>query len=340
MANPPPRSPAFRSRGPRLQCDLCPKACVIGPEERGECRIRVNLDGELKAVTYGLPSAVHLDPVEKKPLHHFRPGRRILSVATAGCNLHCRNCQNWSLSQTDPEELDNSHLPPADVVALCRARAAPMVAFTYSEPLVFYEYTLDTFTAARDAGLDTVLVSAGYANPAPLRRLFQVTSAANIDLKALDDGFYRDVCDGTLQPVLDALVLAKELGVWLEVTHLVIPTLNDDPRDVERLCRWMLDQLGPDTPLHLSRFTPRHRLRNLPPTPSDTLTRLAALARDVGLRYVYVGNVFGNPDQNTRCPRCETLLVDRTGYVVRLNRLADTDGACPKCDDPIPGTWT
>ncbi|MFC1609637.1 AmmeMemoRadiSam system radical SAM enzyme [Myxococcota bacterium] len=323
-----------------VQCEICPKACVIGPGQRGDCRIRVNLDGTLRAVTYGLPSAVHIDPIEKKPLNHFRPGLPILSLATTGCNLHCKNCQNWTLSQTDPEDADNHALPPPAIVQLCRDKRVPMVAFTYSEPLVFYEYTYEGCVAAREAGLDTVLVTAGYANPGPLRHLFEVTSAANIDLKALSDQFYRDVCAGTLKPVLDALVLAKECGVWLEVTHLVVPTLNDEPHMMRALARWMFHNLGPDTPLHVSRFSPHYRLKNLPPPPEETLDRFGAEAREQGLRYVYVGNVWGSNSESTSCPNCQTLLVERRGYVIRQNLLEDTAGRCPTCGVDIAGVWT
>ena len=322
-----------------VQCELCPKACVIGPGERGDCRIRVNLDGELRAVTYGLPSAVHIDPIEKKPLNHFRPGRAILSLATVGCNLHCRNCQNWTLSQTDPEDADNVALPPEAIVELARSRGVPMVAFTSSEPLAYYEYTLEGSAAARAAGLDTVLVSAGYANPGPLRRLFQVTSAANIDLKAFSDDFYRRICGGTLKPVLDALVIAKQEDVWLEVTNLVIPTLNDDPKMMDAMARWMVKNLGSDTPLHLSRFTPRYRLENLPPTPGKTLDQLADVAQQAGLHHVYVGNVLGSSRQNTYCSHCHGLLVERRGYTVGHNALATSKGLCPHCETPAAGVW-
>lgn len=324
---------------PTVQCDLCPKVCVMRPGERGDCRIRVNLDGALLATTYGLPAAVHVDPIEKKPLYHFRPGKPILSLATAGCNLHCRNCQNWNLSQTNPEDLDNVALPPDAVVALAQRRRIPLIAFTYSEPLAFYEYTLEGSEAARAAGIDTVLVTAGYANPGPLRRLYQVTSAANIDLKAFSDRFYQEVCGATLQPVLDAMVLAKEAGVWLEVTHLVIPTLNDEPRLFAEMCRWLLANLGSDTPLHLSRFTPRYQLENLPPTPERTLTRMAAEARDAGLNHVYVGNVLGSADQHTVCPSCELRLLERRGYVIGPNPLQESGGQCPRCRTPIAGVW-
>ena len=327
-------------RGPAVQCDLCPKACVMRPGERGDCRIRVNLDGKLTASTFGLPSAVHVDPVEKKPLYHFRPGLPILSLATAGCNLHCRNCQNWTLSQANPEDMENVSLPPAEIVALARRNRVPMVAFTYSEPLVFYEYTYEGSQAAREAGMETVLVTAGYANPGPLRRLYGVTSAANTDLKAFSDRFYRDVCGATLKPVLDGLVLAKEMSVWLEVTKLVIPTLNDDPGLVKEMARWMVRNLGPDTPLHFSRFSPRYKLENLPPTPAETLTRLADVAREQGVRHVYVGNVLGSEEQNTLCPGCRRVLVERSGFHIRKHLLKDTGGRCPGCGLSIPGVWS
>lgn len=323
-----------------VRCELCPKACVMAPGERGDCRIRVNLDGTLAAVTYGLPSAVHIDPVEKKPLYHFRPGLPILSLATAGCNLHCRNCQNWNLSQANPEDLENVSLPPAAVVDLARRNRVEMVAFTYAEPLTFYEYTLEGSEAARAAGMDTVLVTAGYANPGPLRRLYGVTSAANIDLKAFSDRFYRDVCGATLKPVLDSLVLAREMGVWLEVTNLVIPTLNDGPSEVRDMCRWLVANLGADTPLHFSRFHPRYKLENLPPTPGETLDRLAEVARGEGLRYVYVGNVLGARGQDTWCPGCGELLVERRGFTVTRRLLAGGRSACPACGAAVAGVWT
>jgi len=319
---------------------LCPKSCVLAPAERGDCRIRVNVGGRLVATTYGLPSAVHIDPIEKKPLYHFRPGLPILSLATAGCNLHCKNCQNWNLSQVNPEDIENTSLPPSAIVNLARRNRVPLVAFTYSEPLAFYEYTLEGSEAARAAGLDTVLVTAGYANPGPLRRLYGLTSAANIDLKAFSDEFYRDVCGATLKPVLHSLVLAREMGVWLEVTNLVIPTLNDDPATVREMCRWLVGNLGPDTPLHFSRFHPRYKLENLPPTPAETLARLAAIAMDAGLRYVYVGNVVDAGGQDTRCPRCAELLVERRGFTVVQHRLATGGGDCPVCGFRVAGVWT
>ena len=320
-----------------VTCQLCPKLCRIAPGQSGECRIRVNLDGKLRAVTYGRPCSLHVDPVEKKPLFHFLPGSSIFSIATVGCNLHCRNCQNWEISQANPEEEPAYLCPPEKVVVLAEEERCRSVAYTYTDPVVFYEYALETSIVARAAGLKNVLVTAGYANPDPWRRLCRVTDAANIDLKFIDDRHYREICGATLKPVQDALVIAKEEGVWVEVTNLVIPTLNDDEPAIRRLSAWVHDHLGPETPLHLSRFFPRYRLKNLPPTSRATLLRAHEIAREVGLQYVYVGNVPGSGGENTHCPGCGAKLIPRVGY--RLGEIRMHDGKCAGCDRPMEGVW-
>jgi pyruvate formate lyase activating enzyme len=320
-----------------VQCQLCPKACRIAPGQSGECRIRINVDGRLLAVTHGFPCAVHVDPIEKKPLFHFLPGTPIFSIATAGCNLHCKNCQNWEISQANPEDIQAYDLPPDKVVEVARARGCTSIAYTYTEPLVYYEYALEASTRAREAGLRNVLVTAGYVNPAPARRLFEVTDAANIDLKAMDDGFYRDVCSATLGPVLDTLVLAREMGVWVEVTNLVIPTLNDEPAMIRKLARWVVDNLGADTPVHFSRFSPRFKMQNLPPTPESTLLEARAEAQDAGVRHVYIGNVPGSEGETTFCPEDGTRLIRRIGFTVESSALKD--GCCPGCGTPVAGVW-
>jgi pyruvate formate lyase activating enzyme len=320
-----------------LKCELCPKGCVLEPGQSGECRIRVNSGGKLLAVTYGYPSAVHIDPVEKKPLYHFLPGTPILSLATVGCNLHCKNCQNWSLSQANPEEEDAFSLPPAAVTSLARQRKCLSVAYTYSEPLVYYEYTLDSCIAAREAGLKNVLVTAGYINEPPLRHLCQYVDAANIDLKAMSDKFYREICDATLKPVLNTLVVCKSMGVLVEVTNLVMPGLNDKDREIEALCRWIAANLGKETPLHFSRFFPQYRMRHLPPTPAATLRRAREIAVAAGLHHVYVGNIMVDDSSNTYCPSCSKKLVSRIGYHVEENHI--TEGRCPDCQTEIYGIW-
>lgn len=320
-----------------VDCELCPKLCRIAPGQSGECRIRVNLDGRLRAVTYGRPCSVHIDPIEKKPLFHFLPGTEIVSVATVGCNLHCRNCQNWEISQANPEEEPAHVLPPDRLVAETKRADCVSIAYTYTDPIVFYEYTLETAERAREAGLRSVLVTAGYANPAPWRRLCRAVDAANIDLKFFDDRLYRENCDATLAPILAALEIAKEEGVWVEVTNLVIPTMNDDLPSIRKMCRWILEHLGAETPLHFSAFFPRYRLKNLPPTPTDTLVAAREAAMEVGLLHVYLGNVITKDGENTICPGCGARVIERVRYQVRPPRMKD--GACAACGRKLAGVW-
>ncbi len=320
-----------------VQCELCPKNCLIEPGQSGECRIRVNLDGRLVAVTYGYPCSVHVDPVEKKPLFHFLPGTPILSLATVGCNLHCKNCQNWEISQENPENIQAHHLPPDQVAPLAQRYDCLSIAYTYTDPAVFYEYALDCAIEAKEAGLKNVLVTAGYMNPKPMKNLYQHVDAANIDLKALSDDFYRDICDGTLEPVLNTLVTAKSMGVLVEVTNLLIPTLNDSSEDIRKLCAWVVENMGRETPLHFSRFFPNYRMKNLPPTPPDTLDRAREIADAEGLHHVYVGNIHRPEASNTYCASCGKLLVERVQYQVVQNRIAS--GACPDCRTKVHGLW-
>ena len=321
----------------RVQCKLCPKDCVIDPGQSGECRVRVNVDGKLLAVTYGRPCAVHVDPVEKKPLFHFLPATTILSIATVGCNLHCKNCQNWEISQANPEETPAAELLPQQVARLASEYDCRSVAYTYTDPLVFYEYTLDSCRCVKEAGLRNVLVTAGYVNEEPMRRLCQHVDAANIDLKALSDKFYRDICRATLKPVLNTLVVCKSLGVEVEVTNLVIPTLNDSDKMLRDLCRWLVQNLGRETPLHFSRFFPQFQMKNLPPTPAQTLDRAKQIAQSEGLHYVYIGNITRSGAEDTFCPGCRKRLVQRHGYSVLENRIQS--GRCPDCQEEVYGIW-
>lgn len=322
-----------------VTCELCPRGCVIPEGGAGDCRVRVNLGGELRATTYGRPSALHVDPMEKKPLYHFLPGTPVFSLATAGCNLHCLNCQNWQLSQRGGEEMEAIYrAEPAEILNTAIQEGCHSIAYTYSDPIVFYEYTRDTSTLVRARGLRNVLITAAYINPKPLRQLCQVLDAANVDLKAMDDALYRQVTGGTLQPVLDALRILREEGVWLELTNLVIPTLNDDLAMIRRMARWIEQELGADTPLHFSRFQPQYRMRNLPPTPAETLEYARAEAMDAGLRYVYIGNLMGHAGNSTYCPTDGTPLIARTGFWI-TNRRLTADGRCPSCDERIPGVW-
>lgn len=320
-----------------LQCDLCPKRCLIEPGQSGECRIRVNLDGDLVAVTYGHPCSVNVDPVEKKPLFHFLPGTGILSIATVGCNLHCKNCQNWEISQANPEDRRAYSLPPDQISAVAKKHRCRSIAYTYSDPVVYYEYALDCSVRAKEEGIRNALVTAGYLNAEPWKELCRHVDAANIDLKALSDSFYRDICGATLQPVLNSLVTAKSMGVWVEVTNLVIPTLNDSDDAIETLCRWVVQNLGKETPIHFSRFFPQHRMQNLPPTPARTLENARKIAKAEGLHHVYVGNLISQEGESTFCPSCGNLLVQRRRYTILENNLSGN--RCPSCGTEVAGLW-
>jgi len=321
----------------KVQCELCPKNCVIDDGQSGECRVRINIEGTLKTVVYGFPCSINIDPVEKKPLFHFLPGTRILSLATVGCNLHCRNCQNWEISQANPEDSQAVYCPPEKLVELSRRNGCPSVAYTYTDPIVYYEFTYDTAKIARDAGLRNVLVTAGYINEQPWKRLLHFIDAANIDLKGITEEFYRKVCAATLRPVQQALILAKASGILLEVTNLIIPTLNDKPEQIRKLVRWVRENLGQETPMHFSRFFPRYKMRNLPPTSAKTLDLAREIARDEGLHYVYIGNLLSKEGQSTYCPGCKSPLIERSGYTILQNRLAH--GRCPDCNHEIYGVW-
>lgn len=317
---------------------------MIEPGQSGECRVRVNLEGTLRTVVYGYPCSISVDPIEKKPLAHFLPGTGILSIATVGCNLHCKNCQNWEISQANPEEMsaifysrEKLFWSPQDLIDVTKKSGCPSLAYTYTDPIVYYEYTYDTAKLAREAGIRNVLVTAGYINAEPWKRLLKFIDAANIDLKGMTDEFYREVCSGTLKPVLNALVMAKAAGVLVEVTNLLIPTLNDKPEQIRELCRWIKANLGGETPLHFSRFFPRHKMLNLPPTSLKTLDLARTIATEEGLHYVYIGNISSKKGQNTYCPGCQSLIIERSGYTILKNNLKN--GACPKCAREIYGVW-
>jgi len=321
----------------KVQCELCPKACVIQPGQSGECRVRINIDGVLRTVVYAYPCSIHADPVEKKPLFHFLPGTRILSIATVGCNLHCKNCQNWEISQANPEQSQAYFYPPDKLVAAAVEYGFPSIAYTYTDPVVYYEYTYDTAKLARAQNIRTVLVTAAYISKEPWRRLLEFVDAANIDLKGITDDFYRRVCSGTLKPVQQALVLAKAAGIMVEVTNLIIPTLNDKPEHIRQLVQWVRRNLGSETPVHFSRFSPRYKMRHLPPTSARTLELAREIAMSEGMQYIYIGNIQSKEGQNTYCPACKKLLIERIGYAVLQNRLAE--GCCPDCGTQIYGVW-
>ena len=328
--------------GNYVRCNLCPHRCIIADGERGKCRVRENRRGILYSMVYGNPCAVHLDPIEKKPFYHFLPTISAFSLATAGCNLRCLYCQNWEISQFPPEETQNADLPPGQVVGAALQSASktgvpPVIAYTYSEPTAFYEYTLATSRLAKEQGLRNVVISAGFINPEPLRELCGVVDAIKIDLKGYDETFYREVCQAELGPVLETIQVIYESGVHLEIVNLVVPTLNDSLEQLRALSRWLAESVSPDVPLHFSRFMPQYKLMNLPPTPVETLESARQVALEEGLRFVYIGNVPGNPGDNTYCPKCGKTLILRQGFTVMEYHLRGSK--CEYCGKPIPGVW-
>jgi pyruvate formate lyase activating enzyme len=323
--------------GNHVKCQLCPRGCIIAEGHRGECRVRENRDGKLYTMVYGNPCAVHVDPIEKKPFNHFLPTTLAFSIATAGCNLHCLYCQNWTISQVPPEETENVDLPPEQVVEWALKTDCHSIAYTYSEPTIFYEYMLDTARLARHAGVRNVVITNGYIRPAPLRELCRAVDALRIDFKGFRESFYEKVCSGTLSPVLEAIKIAYEEGVHLELPILVVPTLNDDEDETRGMCRWIMDNVGPDVPVHFNRFGPMYKLQKLPPTPVETLERAREIAMEEGIHYVYIGNVPGHPANNTYCAHCGKLIIGRRGFYVTEYHLVE--GKCEFCGQPIPGVW-
>lgn len=320
-----------------VQCHLCPRNCVIPPSKRGFCGVRENQGGILYTLVYAKPVAVHIDPIEKKPLFHFLPGTSAYSVATVGCNLRCKFCQNWEISQRRPEEVDYINLEPAGLVKNAKDSGSATIAYTYTEPVIFYEYMLETAKLAKAQGLKNIMHSAGYVNEKPLRELVKYLDAANIDLKGFSEDYYAKISEATLGPVLNTLKILKESGVHLEITTLVLPGFNDDPETLKRMCLWIKDNLGADTPLHFSRFFPLYKLAALNPTPVETLEKAREIALASGLKYVYVGNLAGNPAEQTYCPKCKKVVIRRAGYMISEVNL--TDGKCKFCGEKIAGVW-
>ncbi len=320
-----------------LKCKLCPQHCEIKEGKVGDCRTRENIDGKLYTLVYGNPCAVHIDPIEKKPLNHFLPQSLAYSIATAGCNLACLNCQNYTISQVSPHDTRNYDLMPDQVVEEALKYNTRSIAYTYSEPIVYYEYVYDTAKIARLKGLKNVFISAGYINEQPLRDICKYLDAANIDLKSLSDETYEMLNAGTLEPVLNTLKVMKEEGVWLEITNLVVPSWTDDLDMIKKLVDWLYKNGFEDTPLHFSRFHPAYKLTNLPPTPVETLNKARDIAMNTGLKYVYIGNVPGTEGDNTYCPNCKKLLIERKGYQILQNNIKD--GKCSNCGTPIAGVW-
>lgn len=321
-----------------VRCQICPNECTIKEGVAGDCRNRMNIKGKLYSIAYGNPCSVNVDPVEKKPLFHFLPDSYSFSIATAGCNLACLNCQNWTISQSSPLETKNYDLMPLAVVDEAIENKCRSIAYTYSEPVTFFEYTLDTSKIARSRGIKNILVSAGYINEPPLREIAGYIDAANIDLKSFSEQTYLKLNGGDLKTVLNTLLVLKEMKVWLEITNLVIPSWTDDMNMIKDMCSWLMSNGFEDCPLHFSRFYPQYKLTRLPATPVATLEKARDIALEAGMKFVYIGNISGSEAANTYCPKCHKIIVERKGFNIMSNNIKA--GKCGYCGESIPGVWT
>ena len=321
-----------------VQCQLCFRRCVIQPGKRGFCGVRENRSGILYSLVYARPCAIHIDPIEKKPLFHFLPGSSAFSIATAGCNLRCLFCQNWQISQAKPEEVNSIYLEPQGLVEKATQSSALTIAYTYTEPTIFYEYMLDTAKLAKIRGIKNIMHSNGNLNEEPLRELCKYLDAANIDLKGFSQKYYSEMTTGELEAVLKTLKILKQEGVWFEITNLILPGLNDDTQMITKMCLWIKENLGDDIPVHFSRFWPMYKMLSLNPTPIATLEKARKIAQDCGLKYVYIGNVPGHEAENTYCPSCGKVIIKRSGYSI-LEVNLDNEGKCKFCGEKISGVW-
>jgi pyruvate formate lyase activating enzyme len=321
----------------KIKCKLCPRECNIGDRETGYCGVRENHGGIYYSLVHSRVCAAHIDPIEKKPLFHYLPGTLAFSIATAGCNVNCKFCQNWDISQVRPDQVPAQYAPPKLVADAARQRGCPTIAYTYSEPVVFSEYIMDVADAGHEAGVRSVVVSNGYIQEEALKTAYGKMDAVKIDLKAFSESYYKDVVVGELKPVLDTLVTLRKMGKWTEIVYLVVPTLNDSDTEFRGLARWVKANLGEDVPVHFTQFHPEYLLKNLPITPVPTLERAKAIADAEGLHYVYIGNVPGHPAENTYCPKCRRIVVERTGFTIK--QMLIRKGSCPFCGQQIPGIW-
>jgi pyruvate formate lyase activating enzyme len=328
----------YMAQTPRgVKCTLCPNNCILEEGETGDCRVRVNVDGKIYSLAYGDPCAVNIDPIEKKPLYHFKPTSKAFSIGTAGCNFACLNCQNWQISQRSPKETNNKEYFPKQVVDYAVQHQCKSVAYTYTEPTVFYEYMYDTAKIARDKGLKNLMITNGYIHKKPLEELSKYLDAANVDLKSVSNKTYITLNAGTLQPVLDTLRVLRDQGVWLEITNLVIPGYTDNLDMIKAMCEWFVKNDFRKYPLHFSRFYPAYKLRRVSETPLSILVKAREIAKDAGMQYVYLGNVTENDASNTYCHHCGELIIRRSGY--RITKYNIKDGNCGECGKAVPGVW-
>lgn len=322
--------------GNMVKCNLCPNHCVLSEGRIGLCKARKNIEGELYSLVYGKVSSQHVDPIEKKPFFHVLPGQNAYSIATTGCNLSCLYCQNFEISQVFPEDVQSKDMTAEEVVDDALKSKSPIIAFTYNEPTIFYEYMYDIAKLAKENGLKTVVVSSGYINQEPLKELLPYIDAYKIDLKAFKEDFYQKFTNGHLEPVLETMKTIKASGVWLEIVNLLIPGENDSEQEIREMAKWIKENLGDDVPLHFSRFYPMYKLQNLPATPEETVIKARKIAMEEGLKYVYVGNISYPEGEDTYCPKSGQIAIERQGYLVVSNNLKN--GLC-KDGEVIAGVW-
>ena len=327
-----------RRGGEKLQCTLCPHQCLISSGKRGICGVRENRKGKLFSLVYGKVISWAVDPIEKKPLYHFYPGETAFSFATVGCNLSCLNCQNYTISQLprQTDEIPGESISPQRIVELTIKRGARIIAYTYTEPTIFYEFAYDTCRLAHAQGIKNVFVTNGYSMPQPLKEISPILDGANVDLKSMREEVYRKICSAQLKPVLESIALMKKLGIWVEVTTLVIPGINDSEDELDSIATFLV-QVGNETPWHLSRFYPTYKMRQYPHTPVETLLRAREIGERRGLKYIYIGNVQGQKSENTFCPRCGRMIVERRGFWTGETNVEK--GKCRFCDNKIEGVW-
>ncbi len=321
----------------KVQCLICFRECIIPVGSRGVCFNRENRDGVLYTIVYSKPSAVQIDPIEKEPLYHFLPGSQILCIGTAGCNFKCKHCHNWHLSQQKIEDIDYYVLTPQDAVNLVKKYKTLTISFTYNDPISFYEYMYDIAKIAKQNNIRIVWHTNAAINEQPLKEMLKYTDAITVDLKGFTEEFYKNQSSAKLQPVLNSLKIIKQHTVWLEIVNLIIPTLNDNPQDIKNMCQWIKENLGDETPIHFTRFYPTYKTTHLPPTPVETLEKAYSIAKEVGLKYVYIGNVPGHKYNSTYCPNCGKRLIYRIHFEVLENKIKD--GKCSFCKYKIAGVW-
>jgi len=319
-----------------VQCLLCPHNCVIKENNTGLCNVRKNIKGKLYSLVYGKSVSAQIDPIEKKPLYHFLPGSKALSIGTVGCNLKCKHCQNWQTSQAKPDEFFAKDFMPEEIIEQAINQGCQSVSYTYNEPTIFYEYMLDTAKLARKNKIKNTIVTNGFINQEPLKELCTYLDGVNCDLKSFEESFYKKICSARLSPVLETLKTLKKNKIWFEITNLIIPTLNDNMGKIKEMCSWIKKNLSTDNPIHFTAFYPCYKLQNLPPTSASVLMKARKIALELGFHYVYIGNVYSDEGNNTYCPKCGKLLIERYGFSIITNNLQN--GKC-SCGEQIPGIW-